>query len=88
MRLKIAFALLCAASVAAASDVYTISAFVIAPGGVDVSSGTCFSFSGAVGQSVVASSSSANYEIRSGFWAELPATQDSIFSNGFENCGS
>ena len=66
----------------------SLSASVIAGGGGSSQTpGACLKLDATIGQGLAGTSSGANFELRSGYWAVLGSTgDDSLFNNDFEEC--
>jgi hypothetical protein len=68
---------------------YSVDWHVITNVGLLHARNSCFDLSGTVGQPTPGYSSSAGYQVISGFWTAAPKSgRDAIFFNGFEGCGS
>jgi len=79
----------CVAPAAIAVDTYSITRAVFSSGGSTRAHSTCYALSSSSGQAVAGGPiGGGTYSAFAGFWAQPPATQDSVFSGGFENCGS
>jgi len=68
---------------------YSVDWHTITSVGLIHAHNNCFDLSGTAGQPAPGYSSSAGYQVISGFWTAAPKSgRDAIFFNGFEGCGS
>ena len=72
----------------AAADTYTITSYVIGTGAYRQTSSSCFSLGSTIGQPTFGAGSSTDFTLYAGFWRAIPPAVDSVFSAGFEDCGS
>lgn len=92
--LALAISTIGAVPAATAVDTYSIAGSVISAGGSDRRTSTCFKLSATSGQAVFggpdtnSGTGGVDYTLFAGFWRAHPPAQESVFSSGFENCGS
>jgi len=71
------------------STTYSVDWHTVTSVGLIHARNNCFDLSGTAGQPAPGYSSSAGYQVISGFWTAAPKSgRDAIFFNGFEGCGS
>jgi hypothetical protein len=70
----------------AGSPVFSIDAHVVAAGTSVRSSSACLRLDATIGEPVAWLSSSADYALSAGFRKNVPVANDTLFSNGFEEC--